>query len=306
MQATKTQSDLWPWLMAIVAAQAAWGAYPVLARYLQTVSNLPSMSILGLGNLVAFLAMGAIFLPRFNWRSLRSPVLPAFIVIVVGRGVTNFLAARFTLAIYVQLITLMTPFIVALLSRVLLRETLPHNLGRALAISLFGALLIMSNSLGTAAQSPLSRSDWIGIGLAAFSSLLLAIYMLTVRRTAGSPLPGETLLLVQFSSLAVASTAISLLVGEDWSAWGSIGRVDWLAFGVLALGVFGGANLAQIGALRHLGAPLVSSTLALRLVVSLMLAAVVLGEHLTSPWQIAGAAIVVVTITWYLWQQRGY
>jgi hypothetical protein len=29
-----------------------------------------------------------------------------------------------------------------------------------------------------------------------------------------------------------------------------------------------------------------------------------LDERLTSPWQALGAGAVLVTITWYLWQQR--
>ncbi len=307
MQATTKStlsSNLWPWMVAILMAQAAWGAYPVLARYLQTISQLPSLSILGLGNLVAFVIMGAIFLPRFDWSTLRHPLLPLFAVIVCSRGITNFLAARYTLATYVQLITLLTPFLVALLSRVVLHEQLPKYLGRALFITLIGALLIMSNSLGAAAQAPLTRSDAIGMGLAAFSSLMLAIYMLLVRRSADSRVSGVALMMTQFVSLTVVSLGLSWLVGEDWGAWTNLGRVDWTLFLLLAIGVFCGANLAQIGGLRHLGAPMVSSMLALRLVFSLLLAALLLGEHLSSIWQFAGAIIVIITITWFLWQQR--
>ena len=75
-------------------------------------------------------------------------------------------------------------------------------------------------------------------------------------------------------------------------------------FAVFTLGVLAGANLGQIGALRHLGAPLVSSLLGWRLVSALIIAGVLLGERLTSLWQVMGALIVLVTITWYLWQQR--
>jgi drug/metabolite transporter (DMT)-like permease len=70
------------------------------------------------------------------------------------------------------------------------------------------------------------------------------------------------------------------------------------------LGVLVGANLGQIVALRRLGAPLVSSLLAWRLVSAMVVGVLLLDERLTSPWQALGAGAVLVTITWYLWQQR--
>ena len=108
-----------------------------MARYLQTVSDLPGLSILALGSLLALLVVGLFFLPRIELRDLQSKRLLIFAIIVVGRGVSNFLAARFTLAIYVQLITLLTPFIVAILSTVVWHERLPKYTGRALALGLW-------------------------------------------------------------------------------------------------------------------------------------------------------------------------
>lgn len=78
---------------------------------------------------------------------------------------------------------------------------------------------------------------------------------------------------------------------------------DWLVFAAFSLGVLLGANLGQINALRYLGAPLVSSMLASRLVSALIVGALLLGERLTSLWQLLGAGVVLVTITWYLRQQ---
>jgi drug/metabolite transporter (DMT)-like permease len=69
--------------------------------------------------------------------------------------------------------------------------------------------------------------------------------------------------------------------------------------------VFLVANLTQIVALRHIGAPLVSSTMALRLVSALVFGGLVLGERLTSVWQGLGAAVVLVTITWYVSRGTG-
>ena len=132
-----------------------------MTRYLQTVSDLPGLSILALGSLVALLAVGLLFLPRLHLRDLQSKRLLIFALIVLGRGVTNMLAARYTLAIYVQLITLLTPFLVALLSTLVWHEQLPKYTGRALALGLVGVLLIIGVDLFSDQVLPAeNRTDW--------------------------------------------------------------------------------------------------------------------------------------------------
>jgi drug/metabolite transporter (DMT)-like permease len=290
---------------AAMLAHTGWGAYPVFARYLQTVSAIPSMALLSLGNLIALTVFAPFVLHRLDGRFLREPAIWAFAFVVVLRAVTNILAARYTLAIYVQLITLMTPLIVALLSAGLFREPLPPATWPTLALSLLGSLLLMSGDIGGHGLSlALSGSDLLGIGLALASAVCLAFYMILVPRTVKAAVPGEAVLLVQLLTLTVATGMISLLIGEDWSRYSQLGASDWLAFGSFVLFVLLGANLFQIAALRHLGAPMVSSTMAWRLVATLALAALLLGEHLSSLWQALGALIVFVTISAYLRRQR--
>ena len=291
--------------MVTLLAQTAWGAYPVMTRYLQTVSDLPSMSILALGSLLALIAVGVGFLPRIQLRDFQSKRLIIFALIVIGRGVTNLLAARFTLAIYVQLITLLTPFLVALLSTVVWHERLPRYTGRALALGLVGVILIVGADYGDQTMPTANRIDWLGISLAAGSSLLLALYMIAVRRSTVHNIRAEALLLVQLFSLAAGSFILGFLLGESWQQWQSIAAFDWFIFGLLTFGVLAGANIGQIGAIRHLGAALVSSTMPWRLVSVLAVSAILLDERLTSIWQLAGVVLVMVTVSWYLWQQRG-
>ncbi len=295
----------WPWIAATLYAQTAWGAYPVLVRYLQTVTNLPSMSLMSLGSFLALTIVGLVYLPRIEWRAFRNRKLLFFALVVVARGSSNILAARFTLAIYVQLITLLTPFIVALLSTAVLREKLPRYTIQAMALSVLGAVMLIGGGLlGSDSFPGANRTDWLGISLALFGSLLLAIYMVAIRGSVKERIRGETMLLVQLFSLAVATGVFSLLVGEDWSRWGTVQPFDWLVFGLVVLGVFVGANLSQIGAIRHLGAAVVSSTMAWRLVSTLFLAGLLLDERLTSVWQVLGVVLVLTTVTWYLWRQR--
>jgi drug/metabolite transporter (DMT)-like permease len=295
----------WGWMGAALLAHTSWGAYPVLARYLQTVSAIPSMALLALGNLIALAVFAPFVLRRLDPRFLRSRALWAFTLVVVLRAITNVLSARFTLAIYVQLITLMTPLVVALLSAALFREKLPPYTWPAIGVSLLGSLLMMSGDIGGHGLSlALSGGDLLGIGLAAVSMLCLSLYMILVPRTVKDAVPGEAVLLMQLLSLTVTTGAISLLIGEDWGRYLSLGPSDWAVYLAFVIFVLLGANLAQIASLRHLGAPLVSSTMAWRLVATLVMAALLLGERLSSLWQALGALIVLVTITVYLQLQR--
>ena len=315
MKQTETLStrldSSWGWLTIALAAQMGWGAYPVLLRYLQTVSGLPSLSLLAAGNLVVLLVVAAIILPRVDKRIFRLRIVWLFGLMVVLRGITNLLATRFTLAVYAQIIYLMTPFIVAFLSRVVLKEQLPNHTMKALTIAMIGALLIVSGDWGETAVTA-NRHDLWGIIFAILSSFFLALYMIVTRRTAnsqasgegasGKGASGEALLLVHLISLFTFSAFASLLIGEDWGQWQNLTAVDWLVFTGLSLGILLGANLGQIRSIQHLGAPVVSSMMAIRLVSALLFAGLLLGERLTSIWQIAGAATIIITITWYLRQ----
>jgi drug/metabolite transporter (DMT)-like permease len=304
--ATSYLDTPWGWLTIALASQIGWGAYPVLLRYLQTVSSLPGLSLLAMGNLAVLLIAAVIILPRVDRHIFRLRIVWLFGLMVVLRGITNLLATRYTLAVYAQMIYLMTPFLVALLSRVVLKEHLPRHTMKALIIALVGALFIVSGDWGDTAVST-HRHDLWGIFFAILSTISLAFYMIVTRRTAsmqtaGERASGEGLLLVHLVSLFAFSMVASLLIGEDWSQWQGLAIQDWIVFSGLSLGVLLGANLGQIRSIQHLGAPLVSSLMAIRLVSALLFAGLLLGERLTSPWQFVGAAIIIITITWYLRQ----
>jgi len=292
---------MWPWLLVALGAHTGWGIYPVLGRYLQTVSELPSLSVL----VVGYTPLALIFLfhalPRHGRTIARSRGLWIFALIVVARSITNILAARYTLAIYVQLITLMTPFIVAFLSTLVLREELPRNTWLALILSTLGSFLMLSSDIGAnGIRFALTPSDWTGIGLALASALFLALYMIAAGRTARIELSGWSVLLFQSIVIMSVTLTISLIIGEDWGQWLEIGRSDWAVMGMYTLVVVAWANGMQIAALRHLGAPVVSSLMGWRLISTLAVGILLLGEGLNSGWQVAGMAVVLATLSWYL------
>lgn len=295
----------WLWIAASLAAHASWGLYPVLARYLQTISNLPTFSILVTGNLVVLVFLSRYLIRRTNASVFRLPIVWVFGFIVVLRAATNIASTRYTLSIYVQLVTQATPFIVILLSTLVFREKLPRFTIPAVTLALIGAVLMIGTNFGAVTDDP-TRRDWLGVGLAFFSVLMLATYMVLVRRTVKHHVSGEALLLVQLIAIIGISSVMSVLVGENWEQYLRLGVTDWTVFFVFTFLVFLGANLWQIQAIQHIGAPFHSSMLASRLISALIFGWLLLGERLESVWQVVGAVIVLVTITWYLWEQRDH
>lgn len=302
--APAAMAPLWGWYAVALAAHTGWGIYPVLGRYLQTVSGLPSMSVLVLGGLPLTLWLCCVILPRHGWRIYATPILWIFGAVTVLRSITNILSQRYTLAIYVQLIGLMTPFLVVLLNRVVLKERAPRFTLPTLSLITLGALLMMSDIGAAGVAITLTEADWLGITLALTSSLFLALYMILVRRTAHTAASGDAVLAFQTVLIQISALSLSLFWGEDWGRWRAIGAQDWAVFVAYSLLVVVIANGLQIAAIRRLGAPMVSSLMGWRLVATLSLGMLLLGEHLTSFWQGIGMLLVLGTITWYLGRQR--
>jgi drug/metabolite transporter (DMT)-like permease len=295
----------WLWVLVALGSHTGWASYPVFARYLQTVSGLPSMALLAACNALALLVLAPFLLPQLERGFLRSRLLWLLAGAVVLRAITNMLAARFALAIYVQLAALSTPFLVVLLGTTLFREPIPRYTLPAMLLSLCGSLLMLSSgSGGFLLQFALSSADLLGMLLSLTSSGFLALYMLLIRRSAERAISARTVFFVQLLAIAAATLLLSLLLGEDWGRWAALSGQDWLIFLLFSIGVFVGSNIANISALRHLGAPFVSSLLGWRLVITLGLAALLLGERLQTLWQALGALIVLVTITWYVRSTR--
>jgi drug/metabolite transporter (DMT)-like permease len=275
----------------------------VLVRYLQAVGNLPTFSILVVASFAVLVVMGRYLMQHTDARTYRQPLFWVFGLIVVMRSVTNVASARFTLSIYVQLITQATPFIVILFSTLLFREKIPRFTLPAVSIALVGALMMIGTGFGSVADDP-TRRDWLGVSLAVTSVILLGMYMVLVRRSVRHSISGESLLLIQMVGILIFSGVMTLVVREDWGRYANLDMTGWVVLGLYVFLVFLGGNLGQIHAIRHIGASFHSTMLASRLISAFIFGWLLLGEQLESVWQVAGAAIVLVTITWFLWQQR--
>jgi drug/metabolite transporter (DMT)-like permease len=293
------------WLGAALLGHTAWGIYPVLARYLQLEANIPGLTLLTIANGFAMLVMFVVVAVRGEFRQLtiRAGWLVALFAML--RAVTNVLAARYAPAAQVTLIGLLTPLLVVIMGRLWFHDPAPPKTGIVLTLSLLGAVVMLSGDI----QDPTfwqmgGDSSWVGIVLALVSSVMLALYMLSVRRTSGYGISSEATFLLQLIAVVGTSIPLSYLIGERFDGLSTLMPVHWLWLIVFSVCIVIGANILQVYTLRKLGASLVTAVQAWRLPVSAIVAGFVLGEWIETPTEYIGAALTALSVTWYLVTQR--
>jgi drug/metabolite transporter (DMT)-like permease len=304
----KSEFNITAWILMGILSHGAWGGYPVFARYLQNVHHIGTMSLAAMTNTLATVVV-LVFLSRKIHLSTVSPRdLLTFSLIFVARGLTNLYASRFTYATTVQLISLLTPFIVAFMSKTLYREPLPGHTFAALLLSLVGsAAMILGAGPGAPAGALLGNTageHLLGIGLAIASSILLAFYMLSIKDIGRKGTNSETLAFIQFAGLGICMGTGSLLVGESWKPWLVLPPSGLIAYLGFAFGVLLFGTIVQNNALRRLGAPAYATLQATRLLSTIGLSWAILGEGIVSIWQAAGTMTVMATITWFTFSQK--
>ncbi len=302
------QQGLWPYVGLGILAHFLIGSYPVFGK--RALAEVPKFSLVLLASLSMMLAAAAVMRWREGvdrhklWQTMRNErILWLFSFVVAARSVTNILSIALTKAIWVSMIGILAPFPVAMLgSWVFAERTPPYTYRAALLATLGGVLVLVPDWSDVGAG--LSRQDALGIAVAILSLLLFAIHYHLIRRSHRHHASSGMILFQQGLAMSSAYLLLTLLTREDWSAWGHVSSGGWLAvLGVILLPQVGG-NLAQITAMSRVTPALITSFIALRLVSTLLLAGVVLGEQLVAPSQWLGAAIVVMVVSAYLALQR--
>ncbi len=303
-----TPPSAWPYVWLGVLAHLVWGSYPVLAK--RAVAEVPKFSLLLLASLMTLL-VGIILLRQSErqtaariWSVLRQePVLWALAVVVAARAVTNIWSISLTRAMWVSLINILTPFPVALLGVWFFGESTPRYTYPALLVSTVGATLMLVENWSRIGID-FSGRDGLGLLMAASSTLLLALYMQLVRRSHLRNVTHGLILTQQAAAMSLAFAILTLLGREDWRQWTTVSTGGLLAaLGAIWIAQVGG-NFLQIKAVSGANPALVTSLMALRLVSALALSGLVLSEELATPLQWLGAALVIGTVTIYLWVQR--
>ena len=283
--------------LVVLAAHSGWAMYPVLNKVL--LAHLPPFTLLMVANSLALAAAFFISRPYLSSALFRSRALWVFALVTAARSITNILAIKYTLAIYVQLINLSTPFYVVWMGRVLLKEKVPPYTLPALALSSLGAYLVISPD-PISLQLPRGSTDLLGIALALVSSAFLGLYMTWARKMTTRDAHPAAVYLQQTLTLVILYVCLSQLSGEDWGLLLEQPLQVWLGIAALVLIVLVGAALLQIWALSVVNAALFSTLISWRLVVALIAAWPLLGERLVSVWQVGGSLLVMVTVTCYL------
>ena len=166
-------------LLVMLAAHSGWAMYPVLNKAL--LAYLPPFTLLMVANGLSAIIAFFIARPRLSLALFSNRSMWLFALITAARSITNILAIKYTLAIYVQLVNLSTPFYVAWMGCWLLKEKIPPYTFSALLVSSLGAFLVISpNPL--ALQLPHGSTDLLGIALALLSSAFLGLYMTWSRK----------------------------------------------------------------------------------------------------------------------------
>lgn len=307
-ESTQTKKNsLGGWILLAIAVHVVIGGTMVPLRYVQTVVGLPSLGTVAVGDLIAFAVMAWFTIPKVEKGFWRSRTLWLMVAIVIFRTIFWTLSGRFTETYLAQMVNLLAPFFVILFDRLVNKARLPKFTIPAITLSLIGGLLLIFGGVqGGLSLESLTHSDWIGLGMALLATFGIAAYMVIVKYGQRIGLPFEAVYISQVGAIGVVGLLLSLLFRENWTGfltldWKSILVILFYAF-VMEIGV----KTGHITVIRKLGAPLVSSMLAVRLVAAIFFGWLLLGERPESLLQWIGAGIVVLTITWYLSQQDGH
>ena len=295
------------WVLLAVLTHVVIGGSTAPLRYVQTVAGLPSLATVAIGDLIAFVIMAGLTIPKVKKETWRSGTLWLLVMIVMIRTISWILSSRFIQAYISQMVNLLAPFFVILFDRFVNKNKLPKFTLPAITLSLIGgALLIFGGVQNKPMTIQFAQNDWIGLGLALIATFGSAAYMVIVKYSQGKGLPFEAVFISQVGTLAIVGMALSFLFREDWSSFLTMDYKSILVILMYGILLEIGVKAGNIAVIRKLGAPFVSSLLAVRLVAAIFSGWLILGEKPESLLQWIGAGIVVLTITWYLSHQNDH
>ena len=271
------------------ASAAAFGALPIFAR----LAYAAGVDLYGV--LVPRFVLGAAVLALIALvRGARWPRGGTLLAVVAmgalgytGQSFLYFSALKHADAGLVALLLYSFPFIVAVLAAAFLGERLDAARVGALLLASAGLAMTIGGGRGTA----------LGIALALGAALVYAVYIVVGTRVLRDvdPLAGAAVICAGAAASYALLAVLSAAAGEAprFPATAS----GWLPVASLALVSTALAIAAFFAGLRRLGATLTSVISTLEPVVSVSLAALVLGERI-GPLQAVGGAIVVGTAVW--------
>jgi drug/metabolite transporter (DMT)-like permease len=276
----------------VVASAVAFGAMAILAR-IAFASGVDTSTLLALRFAIAAVVMLAVAVVR----KIALPSGGTLAVVVLlgtvgygGQAFSFFTALTLAPAGLVALLLYLHPALVALLAAVFLHERLTAVKLVALALALAGTVLTIAPALASSNGAPRGTGVLIGIVFAVAAAIFYSLYIV-VGAWIGRRVAAFQVSTVVIASAAALFVAASLIRGPQWPQTSA----GWLAVLAIALLSTVAAVTLYFAGLRRIGPTRASTLSTLEPLVTVTLAALVLGESI-APVQMAGGALILAAV----------
>jgi drug/metabolite transporter (DMT)-like permease len=268
--------------LIIAASALSWGVIGVIVRKLP----MPALTIVGFRVLLSAVSVAVILVVLRRWELLRPPPWPVLALgaLLAAHWGLYFAAIKQTSVASAVLITYAGPIVIAMIAPLLIGERVPPLSIAALAVSAAGiALISLSGGSGDAAVRP------AGVALAVGAAISMAVLIVLLKRFSARTDPMRVVVYLDGIASALLWPA---LVFPDYRLSGAY--LGYLALlGVVLTGLTG---ILYVLALRWVPATTVGVLSYLEPVSAVVLAAVLLGQRLTTAVVVGGAAIVAAGV----------
>lgn len=181
------------------------------------------------------------------------------------------------------------PTLVALMSAALGREPLTTVRVLALASAVAGVALVLAGQL-----APDAHATVAGVALAAAAATCQAVYLVAIRGGFDDVPTGQATSLVLAGGVVISGTVALLVEGAAGSSQWIASPVAWIA--VACAGTFGALpKVWIIGGVRRIGSTRAAVAMLIEPIVAVTVAALVLGQ-LLSTIELAGAGAILVAV----------
>jgi drug/metabolite transporter (DMT)-like permease len=276
-------------VILILISAACFGAIAILARY----SYASGADVFGM-LIVRFSVATAALAGIMWWRGTSFPAMSRVLALAamggigyVGQSFTFFSALNHAQASLVALLLYLYPVFVTLLAAMFLKEPLTRTTLAALVLCSLGAGLTVGGGEGSA----------LGISLGIASAVIYSIYIVVgARLTRGvDPIASTTVICAASGLVYLVISAIRVNQGATIAFPGD--AAGWMATVAIALVSTVAAILTFFAGLQKLGASRASMLSTIEPVITVALAAALLGERITMS-QLFGGVLILAGVLW--------
>ena len=276
-----TGANRWIGPILIVISAISFGALPIFARLAYAAGATPT-TVLLLRFVIAAIVMVCVMIVR-RIRFPRGRVLLGLVLMgglgYVGQSFAYFTALTMASAGLVALLLYLYPAIVTLLAVLIFKDRLTLTKLGAVLLALVGTVLTIG---------PIGSGHTLGILLGIASALIYSIYILVGSRItpqAGS-IPSSTIVMI---SAAIVYSCVVSIQGPAFP----VTPLGWAAIVAIALISTVLAIVAFFAGLERIGPSRASTISTFEPAVSVVLAALVLGESFNA-FQVVGGCLILV------------